>query len=215
MSRILLFQNDATIGERLRSVIQAMPEMEVSGMASTLPHAARSMLISPPELVLADLRLQQSAFGSLFDELGGHTRRARPLVLVGTLSLDDSLLVEAIRQGADGYYLHDDSTEALQLTIRQALAGESPMSPRIARELKSLFDAPVWNSEGFGGSTREALQLSEGQLRVLARISDGYLMHEIAHELQTTPHEVGVGVRTLYRKLQFDRRAAAMAGQLN
>jgi DNA-binding NarL/FixJ family response regulator len=214
MFRILLLQNDAVIGERLRSVITAMPEMEVSGLTVTLPQAARSILICPPELVLVDLQLVSTEFETLLDELCGHARDSRPLVLVGALSLDDPMLMQAIAQGADGYFLHGNSAEEMQDAIRQVLAGESPMAPRIARQIKAQFDTPAWNGEGFVGETRDAVRLSEGQMRMLDRICDGYLVHEIAREMQSTPHDVGLGIRTLYRKLQFDRRAAAMAGQL-
>ena len=215
MFRILLLQNDATIGERLRNVITAMPEMEVSGLTVTLPQAARSILICPPELVLVDLQLVSTEFETLLDELCGHSRDSRPLVLVGALSLDDPMLMKAIAQGADGYFLRDSSTDELQDAIRQVLAGESSMTPRIARQVKAHFDAPAWNGEGFVGQTRDAMRLSEAQTRMLERICDGYLVHEIAREMQTTPHDVGLGIRTLYRKLQLDRRAAAMAGQLH
>ena len=215
MFRILLLQNNAVIGERLRNVISAMPEMEVSGPAVTLAQAAHSILLGAPDLVLVDLQLVTTAFETLLDELCGHARESRPLVLVGALSLDDPKLIGAIAQGADGYFLHGSSTEELQHAIRQVFDGESPLAPRIARQVKAFFDAPAWNGEGFGGETREAMRLSVAQLQMLERICDGFLVHEIAREMQTTPHDVGLGIRTLYRKLQLDRRAAQMAGQLH
>jgi DNA-binding NarL/FixJ family response regulator len=213
MPRLLLLQNDAAIGEHLRRAIGAMPDMEVSGMTLTLSQAVRSMQLSPPDLVLVDLQVRRGDFAILLDELCGQPRDLRPLILVGALSLDDPSLMEAIAQGADGYYLHGSSPETLREAIVKVLDGESPMAPSIARQAKSLFESPTWNSEGFGGDTREALRLSEAQLRMLERIGEGYLVYEVARELQTTEHDVGLGIRTLYRKLQFDRRAAAMAGQ--
>jgi DNA-binding NarL/FixJ family response regulator len=213
MFRILLLQNDPVVGEHLRSTIGAMPEAEVSGLTTTLPQAARSMLITPPDLVLVDLHLSREEFATLLDEVCGHARESRPLVLVGALSLDDPMLMEALSQGADGYFLHGGSAEALQASIRQVLSGESPMAPLIARQVKAHFESPAWSGQGVDGSTRDAVRLSEAQLQMLERICDGYLVHEIARDMQTTPHDVGLGIRTLYRKLQFDRRAAAMASR--
>jgi DNA-binding NarL/FixJ family response regulator len=215
MARILLLQNDPVVGERLRGAIAEMPEMEVSGLTVTLAQAARSMLICPPDLVLADLHLSRVEFGTLLEDLCGRGGESRPLVLVGALTLDEPMLMEAIELGADGYFLHGGSNESLQGAIRQVLAGESPMAPHIARLVKAHFEAPAWDGQGFGDPTRAALRLSEAQLQMLERICDGYLAHEIAREMNTTPHDVGLGIRTLYRKLQFDRRAAAMAGQLH
>lgn len=211
MFRILLLQNDAVVAEHLHSAIEGTADMAVSGLTTTLAQAARSMMVSPPDLVLVDLQLGKAGFETLLEDLCGHSRGTRPLVLAGALSLDDPALMQAISQGADGYYLHDSPTLVLQDAIRQALGGESPMAPRIARQVKAHFETPAWSGAGFDIDTRDALRLSELQLRMLARICDGYLVHEIAREMQTTPHEIGVGIRTLYRKLQLDRRAAAMA----
>lgn len=213
MHRILLLQNNAVVGERLRSVIGAMPDTAVAGLTVTLAQAARSILLSPPDLVLVDLELVTTEFETLLDELCGHARESRPLVLVGSLSLDNPKLIDAIVHGADGYFLHDSSTDELQDAIRQVLAGESPLAPHIARQLRAHFDAPAWSGEGFVDETRAATQLTEAQLQMLERFCDGYLVHEIAREMHTTPHDVGLGIRTLYRKLQLDRRAATLAGQ--
>jgi DNA-binding NarL/FixJ family response regulator len=213
MYRVLLLQNHAVVGERLRCVIATMPDMAVAGVTVTLAQAARSILLCPPDLLLVDLELVTTEFETLLDELCGHARETRPLVLVGSLSLDNPKLIDAILRGADGYFLHDSSVEALQEAIRQVVAGESPLAPHIARRLRARFDAPAWNGAGCVDETRAAIQLSEAQLQMLERLCDGYLVHEIAREMQTTPHDVGLGIRTLYRKLQLDRRAASLAGQ--
>ena len=215
MARLLLLQNDAIVGEHLRSALLAMPGMQVSDLSATLGPAIRSVRSSPPDLVLVDLQLSRSDLGAFLDELCNPPRDSRPLVLVGALSLDDPALMQAIARGADGYYLHGGSAEALQDAIVKVLAGESPMAPSIARQARLLFDAPAWSGAGVGGETRDALRLSEVQLRLLERIGEGYLVHEVARELLTTEHEVGLSIRTLYRKLQLDRRAAAMAAQVS
>lgn len=213
MHRVLLLQNNAVIGERLRSVIGALPDMQVAGLTVTLAQAARSILLSPPDLVLVDLDLVTTEFETLLDELCGHARESRPLLLVGALSLDDPKLIDAIAHGADGYFLRDSSVDELQEAIHQVLAGESPLAPHIARQVRAQFDAPAWNGAGCVDETRAATQLTDAQLQMLERICDGYLVHEIAREMHTTPHDVGLGIRTLYRKLQLDRRAASLAGQ--
>ena len=213
MTRLLLLQNDAAIGEQLRLMIAEMPDMAVSGLTVTLSQALRSMQICPPELVLLDLQVSRSDREGLLEELASMPRESRPAVLVGALSLEDPALMEAISRGADGYYLHGGSAQTLLDAIAQVLAGESPMAPAIAREAKSRFDSPAWEGLGIADDPRDALRLSEAQQCMLERIGEGYLPHEIARELQTTEHDVGLSIRTLYRKLQLDRRAASMAGQ--
>ncbi|MFZ2652859.1 MAG: hypothetical protein WA210_22395 [Burkholderiaceae bacterium] len=215
MHRLLLLLNDPIAGEHLRGVIADMPDMEVSGLTVSLPQAMRSMKICPPDLVLVDWQVNRADFEHLLEELVTLPRDSRPSVLVGTLSLDDPELMEAIAQGADGYYLHGSSSEILRGAILQVLAGESPMAPHIARRAKLLLNAAVRAGIGLGGNARAALRLDEAQMRMLERIGDGYLVREIAREWRTTEHDIGLGIRMLYRKLQFDHRAAGKAGQLN
>ncbi len=213
MACLLLLQNDANVGEHLRRAIEAMPGMEVSTLSATLPNALRSLRSVPPDLVLLDLQVRRSDLEVFFEALCNQPRDTRPLLLVGALSLDDPMLMEAIAHGADGYYVHGGSPETLREAIVKVLAGESPMAPSIARQAKLRFEAPVWSGAGVGSDTLDALRLSDVQLRLLERIGEGYLVHEVARELLTTEHEVGLSIRTLYRKLQLDRRAAAMEAQ--
>jgi DNA-binding NarL/FixJ family response regulator len=215
MPRLLLLQNDPTVGERLRQAIVAMPGMEVSGLTVTLPHAIRSMQISRPDLVLVDLQLKRSELEAFLEGLCAQPRESRPQVLVGALSLDEPTLMEAIALGADGYYLHGGPTESLRDAIVKVLAGESPMAPAIARRARSMFEAPAWSGAGVGGDALDAAHLSPAQLHMLGRLGEGYLAREVAQELQTTEHAVGLSIRALYRQLQLERRAAATAARLN
>ncbi len=213
MPRLLLLQNDAAIGEQLRRSIADMHDMTVSGLTVMLDEALHSIQLCPPDLVLLDLQVRRSDREGLLEELASRPRESRPAVLVGALSLEDPALMEAISQGADGYYLHGGSVQTLREAIEQVLAGESPMAPAIARQAKSRFESPAWQGAGIADHTRDALRLSSAQLCILERIGEGYLPHEIARELQTTEHDVGLSIRTLYRKLQLEWRAASMAGQ--
>jgi DNA-binding NarL/FixJ family response regulator len=213
MTRLLLLQNDATVGEHLRRAIAEMPGMEVAGLAVTLSQARLGMRSSPPDLVLVDLQIGAANVRELLRDIARESNGARPLVLAGALSLDDAALIEAMSLGADGYYLHGAATQDLRRAITQVLAGESPMTPAIARKARMRFDAPpARNGVGVDARTRDASRLSKGQLLMLERIGEGYLVHEVARELRTTEHEVGRGLRTLYRMLQVDRGAAATAG---
>ena len=132
MARLLLLQNDANVGEHLRRVIEAMPGMEVSTLSATLPNGLRILRSAPPDLVLLDLQVRRADLEVFLAELCNQPRETRALLLVGALSLDDPILMEAIARGADGYYMHGGSPETLREAIVKVLAGESPMAPSIA-----------------------------------------------------------------------------------
>ena len=45
----------------------------------------------------------------------------------------------------------------------------------------------------------------------LSRRPTGYLIDEIAQQWQASVHSVACGVRRVYHKLQFDRRASSLS----
>lgn len=208
MSRLYLIVNDPLVAGRMRSLIDARPGWQAVGWAATLAHARTQLAAARADLVLADLQLADGWFSSLLPDLSTSTRYGRPKALVVTLTLDDSQLLEALCNGADGYFLQGQSPQALVAAIERTLAGGAEMAPAIARQVKAHFDAqPVQRDE-------DPLHPSSSERLMLQWIAEGFVPDEIARDLRITPREVAQRVRLLYRKLQFDRRTAALSLKL-
>ena len=58
---------------------------------------------------------------------------------------------------------------------------------------------------------RWSVPMSTPLAQLLAWTAEGYVVDEIARSLQLTAHGVGVRMRHIYRKLQFDLRANALS----
>jgi two-component system nitrate/nitrite response regulator NarL len=211
MSRIFLLLNDPLVAGRMRTIINAAAGLEVVGWVNTLAQARQQLGSAKAALVLADLQLADGWLSGFLPELTGNSRHGRPKVLAAALSLDDSQLLEALCHGADGYFLQGRSSEALILTIQQALAGEATMAPEIARQVKAHFDGLDWDPTDFVGESLNSLHPSDTERLLLQWAVDGYLPHEIARHLKITPSEVGRRIRMLYRKLQYDLRAGSLS----
>lgn len=213
MASILLLQNDPMVGEFLRKTLAAEPHLHIAGQAGTLSQARLLLQHTHVDMLVADLRFGDERLIELLRERRKQGLAGRPQVLAIAMSPDDPHLMQALRHGAHGYYIHGSSAPALVRAVRQVLAGESPMSAPIARWLKSHFaplDGPA------AGATRNALQRpgwTELECQMLNRVSQGYLVHEIAREMQTSEHSVGLRTRLLYRKLQLELGGAAAARQ--
>ena len=213
MASIVLLQNDPRVGEGLRKAIAAEAGLRVSGVTADLAQTRLHLERGGVDLLVADLRIGNRRLIELLRERRDHGPAGRPLVLVIAMSADDPHLMQALRHGADGYFIHGNSLQALARVIRQVLAGESPMSPPIARRLQAHFRQP-----GVPGGSRHdpalpAQGLSDAESRMLERVGQGYLPHEIALEMQTSEHSLGLRSRSLYRKLQLDMRAGASIRQ--
>jgi DNA-binding NarL/FixJ family response regulator len=98
--------------------------------------------------------------------------------------------------------------------IEQALAGGAEMSPTIARQIKAHFDAVTWKRSGSAADEDNPLHPDQLERQVLQWTCDGFLPHEIARDLRISTREVAQRVRTLYRKLQLDRRTSSLSLKL-
>jgi DNA-binding NarL/FixJ family response regulator len=213
MATIVLLQNDPLVGEGLRKAIVAVAGLHVGGVATSLAQVRVHLERRTTDLLVADLRVGNERLIELLRERRERGLLGRPQVLVIAMSSEDPNLMQALRHGADGYFIHGTPVATLIRVIRQVLAGESPMSPPIARRLQAHFRHSGDSTIGTPDQGAPALGLTETERQMLNRVSQGYLLHEIARELQTSEHSVGLRSRSLYRKLQLDMRANALVRQ--
>lgn len=210
MSRLFLLLDDPVIAARTRTVLDAVPGMQVIGWVNTLAQARLQLPQLKPDLVLADLQLGDGPLAPALRTLVDDPACGRPKLLVAAMSITEPLLFDALGRGVDGYVLHGRPNESLVEAIRLALAGEAAMAPEIARRIKQHFDALAWDPTDFVGESLNPLHPDATERLLLQWIADGYLVHEIARQFKLTPAEVNRRIRGLYRKLQYDLRAATL-----
>lgn len=213
MSRVFLLVNDPLVAGRMRGVIDAAGGLRTVGWATTMEQARAQLPAAGAGLVLADLQLADGWVAPFLDELSTSGRFGRPKALVITLTLDDTQLLEALSRGADGYFLQGQSPQMLVAAIEQALSGGAEMSPSIARQVKAHFDARSWSRRD-GVDEDDPLQPDRVERQVLQWTCDGFLPSEIARDLRISAREVAQRTRTLYRKLQLDRRTSSLSLRL-
>ena len=210
MSSILLLLNDSASAVHLQEVIRATPGLEVDGCVHTVAEARQSIAKRTPDVLLADLQLSDGPAAKLFSDLRANGRAKRPELLVATHSLDEPALMEALRQGADGYVIPGRSSDAMVVAIHLALAGESPMAPTIARQIQAHFESAKIDLNDFVAENQNPLHLGDTERNLLELVASGAPTTEIAHKLERSVHGVGVDLRSMYRKLQFDVRAGSL-----
>jgi len=211
MPSLVLLQRDHEASPHLRSLIQATGRFEVLGLTHTVADTRALLKTCRPDILMADLRVQDGDVTGLLKELrqpARPQRPARPHVLVSMVSHDDGLLLEALRAGADGYWVHSRSPELLIATLEQLARGESPMSPMIARQLLNHFDR---HASPRGAAATGPFELTGTEREILSRLAQGYLIDEIAQQWHASVHTVACGIRRVYHKLQFDLRASGLS----
>jgi len=212
MPSLVLLQRDHEASPRLAALIAAAPGFRVAGTVHTAEEARVLIARTNPDILVTDLRVQDGPVDGLLGDLRQGGRRTRPQVLVTLMSHDDAVLLQALRAGADGYWVHANSPEALIESLQEVARGESPMSPMIARQVLSHFESPAHRR--LADTMTEALNplvLTGMERQILQWLAQGYLIDEIAQQWHASVHTVACGIRRVYQKLQFDIRANGLS----
>ena len=133
--------------------------------------------------------------------------------MITTVFDDDEHVFRALRAGAAGYVLKDQSQHELGDLLEQMLDGRPPLSPGIARRMLHHFSAmPVAETPAPVDRPSPAEpedSLTGREQDVLRIVAKGLSIREAAAMLAISPHTVHTHVRTVYRKLAVGTRAEA------
>lgn len=199
IQRGLVVEDLAPSADWLRRMLkQAFDGIDVC-VAATLAEARERVEECRPQLALVDLGLPDGSGVDLIREL----TRTLPdcLCVVTTIYADDQHLFPALRAGARGYLLKDQSQPRVLQALQGILSGEPPLSPAIAQRLLRVFATP----EPAGGTDA----LSPRERDTLTLIAKGYKLPEVAEHLGVTRNTAAGYIKAVYRKLNVTSRAEA------
>ncbi len=157
-----------------------------------------------PDIILLDVGLP--GMNGLEGIRHFRERCPQTLVIILTVFEDDEKIFQAICAGASGYLLKTAGADAIVQAIRDALAGGSPMNPRIARRVLEMFSRLAPKKSDYG--------LSEREQEILQHMVKGLIKKEIADRLQLSVHTVDTYLRRIYEKLEVNTRTGAVAKAL-
>lgn len=133
-------------------------------------------------------------------------RAPKSLVVILTVFEDDDKIFQAVCAGAAGYLLKTSTAAEIVQAVRDALAGGSPMNPRIARRVLDMFSKLAPKHHDYG--------LSEREKEILQLMTTGLIKKEIADKVQLSIHTVDTYLRRIYEKLEVNTRTGAVAKAL-
>jgi DNA-binding NarL/FixJ family response regulator len=188
--------------------VVADAELELFAAVGNLASARQALVDKAPDVLITDLGLPDGSGIDLIRE----TARRYPAtdIMVITVFGDERHVLASIEAGATGYLLKGSLPEEFIDQIKQLIAGGSPISPLIARQLLKRFavepgpapQAPAAAPVADGG-------LSPRESEVLSLIVKGFSFGEIARLLTVSPHTVTAHVKKIYQKLAVHSRGEA------
>ena len=187
------------------AVGEAFPSAQVTVTAS-IAEAREQIAAQHFDLALLDLKLPDGTSLDLLMPL----QAAQPptLCVVATIYDDDENVFAALKRGAQGYVLKEQSKDQLADMLRAMVGGQPPLSPAIARRLLRQFAEPAAPVAAKAPVVIDN-PLSPREREVLSLIGKGYSVAQAATALEISHHTAHDHVRAIYRKLAIASRAEA------
>lgn len=177
----------------------SFPGIEVR-TASSIQEAGSVLRDFAPDIALVDLGLPDGDGLSIIKQLNRECPQC--LSVVTTIFADDAHVFPALKAGARGYILKDQSRDQLVQMLQGIAAGHPPLSPSIARRVLGFFHQSV-------SPEKPEYHLTEREQEVLGIIAKGYSAARTADMLGISVNTVNGYIKEIYRKLNVSSRAEA------
>jgi DNA-binding NarL/FixJ family response regulator len=180
--RLLVADDQVLMRAGICSLLRALPDVAVVGEASDGHEALRLIKTLQPDIVLMDAGMPE--MNGL--EATALTKKRFPCVKVIILSerANDEFLFRALRAGAEGFILKNDSVLELHTAIQSVARGLEHLSPQVTKKVILGY------LEGHQNGEEPVKRLTSRQREVLQLIAEGHSTKDIAHLLAISVNTV-------------------------
>jgi len=203
--RVAVVEDSADLRDSLRSILDSTDGMACVAVCASGEEALAALPPVKPDVVFMDINLPGISGVECvrrFAEL-----LPRTLIVMLTIRSNIDAVFDSLQAGACGYLHKPVHADALVASVREVVAGGSPMSAAIARKVVQSFRT----RPAAGPAAAAMLPLTDRERTVLEFLSQGYLYKEIAEEMKVSWHTVHNHIRHIYEKLQVRSRSQAVA----
>ncbi|WP_405176269.1 response regulator transcription factor [Paenibacillus sp. FSL H8-0261] len=194
--RVLVVDDHAHAREAMCEILSMDDSFEVIGVVESGAEAIAFTAQWMPDLILIDIQMPE------MDGLET-TRRIKqeyPYVKIVIVTVSDEIshLLEALKQGAQGYLLKNLAPSTWIQYLQAIVNEEAPLSRELAFQILKEFTVPSVTDEGESLTTREK--------EILSCVSSGSKNKEIAVSLGISEHTVKNHLKNILQKLQLQNR---------
>jgi len=199
--RVLVADGHAVVRAGIRLLLDAHPDIQVVGEASSGEEAITLAQDLKPDVVLMDVAMANLSGLEATAEL--HRLQPSCHVLMLTMHSDEDYFFEAVRAGASGYILKEASPSEVVDAIRTVARGGVAFHSGLARKLLDDYLRRV--KAGEEGESFSKLTARERE--VLRLTAEGHSAREIAQLLTLSPKTVERHRANIMDKLDLHNRA--------
>ncbi len=164
MIRILLVDDQRTIRETLRMMLDAAPDFQVVGTASDGHTAIEQVGLLHPDVVLIDMEMPGLDGVSATRIINQQFSDVKVLVL--SMHDDDAFISQSMQAGAMGYLLKTTPPQELRAAIRFVNRGYAQIGPGLLDKMVPVEETPETHElrNGFGTTRLDSLAQSDATL---------------------------------------------------
>ena len=202
MPTVWIIEDNRTFLRGLTKALSLPPYLHQTAGFETCEEAIAALSSQPaPQVILLDLGLPgMDGITGL-----GRLKSLSPAtsILILTVFEDDDKILRTICAGASGYLLKSQPVASVAEAIDQAIAGGSPMNPRVASRVLTMFAKLSPVKRDFG--------LTEREQEVLKCMAAGLNRKQIPEATKLNPHTADYVIRCIYKKLHVNCATAAVS----
>ena len=201
--RVLVADDQSMVRAGFRMLLAGEEDVEVVAEASNGLEAVDKAARFDPNVILMDIRMPELDGLQATRRILAADSGARILILT-TFDLDE-YVYEALRAGASGFVLKDDSPEQLIAAVRTVSVGDALLSPTITkRVIKQFTRIPR------PAPPKEFDELTTREQEVFRLIVNGLSNTEIAQDLYISDTTVKTHITHILQKLNLRDRVQAV-----
>ena len=201
MIRVVLADDHHLVRQGLRALLERAGDIEVVGEAADGQEALGVVERLLPDVLLVDIAMPHLNGVEAVGRLRGLKVKTRSLIL--SMYTDDTLVRQALRNGANGYLLKRAVADELLLAVRAVARGDTYLSPEVAGPLLT----PLVTGQD-AAAPHPLDRLTSREREVLQLIAEGHTNHEIAAHLTLSEKTVEKHRGHLMAKLAVHDTAA-------
>jgi DNA-binding NarL/FixJ family response regulator len=194
-ARILIVDDHPIVRQGLKLMINAEPDLTISGEAQNEQEARDLVRELTPDAVIVDLSLGTGDGFNVVRHLHAHYPEIKVLVL--SMHEESVYAERLLAEGASGYIMKQAVTDQLVDALRTVLRGQIYLSEPLQQRMSQR--------ENTDGDLRS--RLSARELQVLSLIGDGLSTREIAESLSLSVKTIESHRAAIKRKLGLETNA--------
>jgi two-component system nitrate/nitrite response regulator NarL len=203
--QVLIVQDHPLLASAISRVLEAQPDLAVSGVSSSGADAVQAATDYRPDVVLMDFRLPDVTGPAAARMI--KSAHAEAAIVFHSADESETALLDAIDAGATAYLTKDATADQIIEAVRRASAGEVLIPAE-------LFARAIARQRGVVTRKRERDQLlaefTPRELDILHLLAEGLDTTAMSQRLAIAPHTVEWHVRHVIEKLQVHSKLQAV-----